>query len=125
MRIRDSRDEPKIPAKIKLSLGQIKSNTLFSDTNGRKRRRCDKNIHKAMIITVNINRRTKHLFVTVQGKKSCKLEFADHLWPPFLDQPHSDIVVFEIITFHIYNILVKKWKHGTGTNNIIKFNKHL
>ena len=51
------------------------------------------------------------------------MEFADHLWLPYLDQPHSDIVVFEIINFHIYNILVKKWKHGIGHNYIITFNE--
>ena len=38
-------------------------------------------------------------------------------------QPQSDIIVFAIITFQIYYILVKKWKHGIGINDIITFNE--
>ena len=53
------------------------------------------------------------------------MEFSDHLWLPFIDQTQSDIVVFPIITFQIYNILVTKWKHGISTNDIIKFNEEL
>ena len=53
------------------------------------------------------------------------MEFVDHLWLPFLDQPQSDIVVFIIITFQIYNILVQSWKHGIGPNYIISFNEEL
>ena len=30
------------------------------------------------------------------------MEFVDHLWQPFLDQPQSEMLVFEIINFHIY-----------------------
>ena len=56
---------------------------------------------------------------------ACKLESADHLWLPFLDQPQSEIVVSVIITFHIYDIIVTKWKHGIGPNNIITFNEEL
>ena len=61
--------------------------------------------------------------VTVQPKNACKLEFADHLWMPFLDQPQFDIIVIEIITFKIYKILVKKWKHEIDPGYIIKFNE--
>ena len=51
------------------------------------------------------------------------MEFADHLWLPFVDQPQSDIVIFSIITFHTYNILVTKCRHGIGPNNIITLNE--
>ena len=44
---------------------------------------------------------------------------------PFIDQPQSDIIVFAKINFHIYNIIVKKWKHGIGPNDIITFNGEL
>ena len=50
------------------------------------------------------------------------MEFVDHVWLPFLDQPQSDIVVFEVITFQIYNILVSKWKNRMGPIDIITFN---
>ena len=63
------------------------------------------------------------MFVTVQPP--CKLEFADHLWLPFLDQPQSDILVSVIITFQIHNILEKNWKHVIGPNDIIPFNEEL
>ena len=53
------------------------------------------------------------------------MEFADYLWLPFLDQPQSEIAVFEIINFRIYNIVVKKCKHGIGPNDIITFNEEL
>ena len=51
------------------------------------------------------------------------MEFSGHLWLPFLDQPQSDIVFFAIIYFQIYHILVSKWKHGIGPNDIITFNE--
>ena len=50
-------------------------------------------------------------------------ELADQLWLPFLDQPHSDIVVSVIINFQMYKIVVTKWKHGIGPNDIITLNK--
>ena len=62
--------------------------------NGRKRRIYDNIIHKDMRIPVDIYQRTKKVFVTVQPKNTCKLEFVDHLWLPFLDKPQSGIVVF-------------------------------
>ena len=55
-------------------------------------------------------------------KDACKLKFADNLWLPFLDQPHSDAIVFEIIIFQIIKNLVTKQKHGIGPNNIITLN---
>ena len=56
-------------------------------------------------------------------KNACKLDFPDHLWLSFIDQPQPDIVVFAIITFHIYTILVTKCKHGIGPNDTNTFNE--
>ena len=56
-------------------------------------------------------------------KNARKLEFSDHLWPPFIDRQQSDVVVFEIITFKMYKILVTQWKHGISPNDIITFNE--
>ena len=53
------------------------------------------------------------------------MDFEDHLWLPFLDQPQSDIVAFAIITFQVHNILLTEWKHIMGPNNIITFNEEL
>ena len=78
-----------------------------------------------MIIPVDIHQTNKKFYFTVQPKNACQLKFEDHLWLPFLDQPQSDIVFFAMITFHIYNILVTKWKHVIGPNNIITFNEKL
>ena len=52
--IRGSGDEPHFPAERKLLSCQIQINTLFNNNYERKRRRCDKNIHKAILIPVNI-----------------------------------------------------------------------
>ena len=69
MSIRDSRYKPHFPAIIKLLSGTIKEmNTLFNNIKERKIRRRDKNIHKAMQITVDIYQRTEKFFVTVQPK---------------------------------------------------------
>ena len=76
-----------------------------------------------MRIPVDIHERNKKFTVTVQPKNACKLEFLDHFWLPFLDQPQYDILVFAITTFQIYNILVSKWKHGVGPIDIITFNE--
>ena len=59
------------------------------------------------------------------NQKLCRLEFADHLRLPFLDQPQYDILVFAMITFQIYHILVSKWKHGIFHIDIITFNEWL
>ena len=76
-----------------------------------------------MIITVNIHQTNKKFFVTEKPKNACKLGFADHLQLPFIDQPQSDIVVFEIIIYHIYNILVQKREHGIGPKVILPLNE--
>ena len=78
-----------------------------------------------MKITFNIYQINKKFFVIVRPTNACKLQFVDHLWLPFLYQPQSDIVVYEMITFHIYKILVTKWKHGIVPNDVIKFNEEL
>ena len=64
-----------------------------------KRRRRDIKIYKAMKITFDIHEINKEFTTAVQLKNACKLEFVDHLWPTFLDQPQSNIIVFAIITF--------------------------
>ena len=78
-----------------------------------------------MWIPVDIYQITKWFFVTVKPKNACKLEFSDHLWLPFLDQTQSDIVESEINNFYTYNILVTKWKHVIGPNDIITRNEEL
>ena len=61
----------------------------------------------------------------ISTKNACKLKFVGHLWLTFLDQPQYEIVVFEKITFNIYNILVSIWKHGIGPIDIFTFNEEL
>ena len=58
-------------------------------------------------------------------KMHVNCNFRDHLWLPFLYQPQSDIIYFPINIIYIYNILVKKCKHGIGPNDIITFNEEL
>ena len=55
------------------------------------------NKYKAMIILYGMLLTNKQIFVTVNPKNTCKFEFADHLWLPFIDQTQSDVVVFAII----------------------------
>ena len=45
-----------------------------------------------MRIPVDIHEINKKFTFTVQPKNACKLEFVDHLWLHFLDQPKSDIL---------------------------------
>ena len=78
-----------------------------------------------MKITVDIHTTNKIFSFTVQPKHLFKLESADHLWIPFLDQPQSYIAVFEMINFRVHNILVTKWTYGIGPDNIIAFNEEL
>ena len=81
--------------------------------------------HKAIKIPDGSFQTNKKLFDMVNPKSACKLEFADHLWIPFLDQPQSDVVDFAILYFHIHIMLVTEWKHGIGPNYIITFNEEL
>ena len=72
-----------------------------------------------MRTNVDIHKTKENFSVTVKQKNACKLEFSDHLWLPFLDQPQSEIAVSVTMNFKIYNILAAKKKHGIGPNNII------
>ena len=65
------------------------------------------------------------VYCYISTKNACRLEFVDHLWLPFLDQTQSDIVVFGIINFQIYNIIASKRKHGIGHIYMITFNEEL
>ena len=96
---------------------------LFKNNYKVKRRACEINIHKAMQFFVGIYQTNKKIFVIVQPKNTCKLELVDHLWLPFIDQRQYDIVVFAINIFLIYKIIVSKWKHGIGPDDIITFDK--
>ena len=49
----------------------------------------------------------------------------DNLWLPFIDIPQSDIIVFAINTYQIYNILVNKWKYRIFSNDIFSLNEKL
>ena len=53
------------------------------------------------------------------------MEFDDHLWLQFIDQPQLDVVFFEIIYFCIYKHIVIEWKHKICPNDIIIFNENL
>ena len=75
-----------------------------------------------MQIPVGIYQTNDEIFVIVQPKNACILEFADHLWLPFIDQHQSDIAVFARNTVQIYNNIVTKWKHGIVPNDILTFN---
>ena len=55
-----------------------------------------------MIIPDDICQTIKELFVIIIPTPPCKSEFADHLWLPFLDQQQRDVLVFAIISLHIY-----------------------
>ena len=99
-------------------------NTFLNTNDERNIGICNRIIHKVMIILFDIHQ--KNINYLLQLKKiACKLEFSDHLWLPFIDQPQSDIVVFAMITFQIYNILVTKWKQGISPNDMITLNEEV
>ena len=83
------------------------------------------NIHMAIRTPDGIFQTNKTFIVTIHPKNACKVKFDEHLWLPFLDQPQSDVFFFAIINFQLYIIMVTKWKHGIGTNDIIIFNGEL
>ena len=74
---------------------------MFKRNNATKRRKLNMNEYKAMRIPDRICKNNKKLFVTVNTQNACKLGFSDRSWLPSLNQPQSDVVVFEIISFHI------------------------
>ena len=51
------------------------------------------------------------------------MDFTGHFWSPFLDQPQSYVVVFEMISFEIYKTLVTEYKHVMYINYLITFNE--
>ena len=124
LRIKDLTMKHIFPIKSSISI-QIQMNMLFQTKDERKIRISDSNIHKAMGIPVDIHETNENLTVIVQQQNACKLEFADHLWLPFIEQPQFDIIVFAIINFKIYHILVSKCKHGINHIYIITFNDEL
>ena len=63
------------------------------------------NEHKVMRILYSICQTNIKLLVTVNPRNAYKLEFYYHLCIPFTYQPQTYVVVFSIITFHIYIIL--------------------
>ena len=69
LKIRYSIYEPYFPAKIKVLSIQIQMNTLFHNNDERKRRVCDRNIHKAMKIPVKICQTNKKVFCYSSTKK--------------------------------------------------------
>ena len=67
-------------------------NKLFKKNDEIKRRVFDRNINKDMQITFNIYQKNKKVICYSSTKNACVLEFAYHLWLPFLDQRQSDTV---------------------------------
>ena len=61
-----------------------------------------------MWIPAGIHHRTKHFYFKIKTKNARRLDCAYHFWLLFLDQP--DTFVFEILFFHIYNIIITKYK---------------
>ena len=58
------------------------------------------NKHKSMIITDRIFQNNQKLFETVNSQNACKMNFTDHLWLLFLDEPQAYVVVFSVACFH-------------------------
>ena len=81
------------------------------------------NKHKAMRIPDRIYQNNKNLFVAINPRNACKMEFSGHLWLPFPDQLQSDVVVFAIIYFGVYKNLLTAWKHGTSSTDLITLNE--
>ena len=75
-----------------------------------------------MKFSVDIHQTNKNYVLQFNQKSAYKLEFVDHLWRPFIDEPQSDIVVFAIIILQVHNTLVTKQKHIIVPNDLITFN---
>ena len=60
LRIKDFNDKPYFSKKIELISSRIQMNTLFKNNDEIKRSGCDKSIHKAMRITVDIHQTNKN-----------------------------------------------------------------
>ena len=68
MRIKDFNDEPHFPERIKLISNEIIMNMMFKTNDERKRRRCDKIIHKATIIPAGIHQNNKKIMLQFNQK---------------------------------------------------------
>ena len=97
--------------------------TTFKINDGRKITKLNMNKQKSMRIPDHICKNNKHLFVTVNTRSACKLEFSDHLQLPFIDQSQLDAVIFAMVSSQLYKLLVTEWKHVIGPNEIITFNE--
>ena len=73
MRIKGFNDEPHFTPKNKLMSSQIQTNALFKTDNERKKRRCDKIKHKAMIITAIIHQTNKNSVLYSNQKMHVKI----------------------------------------------------
>ena len=78
-----------------------------------------------MRISDHISQTNEKVYVAVNPKNACKFEFSNHSWVPFIDQIHSDVIFFAIISFQIHINLVTEWKHRICPNDIITFNQKL
>ena len=105
--MRDCKYEAYFLVKRELISCKIKTKTMFKKNKGTKKGEYDMNINKALKIIDWILKTNNKLFVAFNPKNVCKLEFAYHLWLPFLDQNQPYILVFVIINLQIYNIPVK------------------
>ena len=83
-------------------------NTLFRNNFEMKGRRCDKNIHKSMLIPVYVCQTNKKFFVIIQPKIHVNWNF--HIFYGY---------------HFLYNIIATKWKHIIGPNYINTFNEGL
>ena len=72
--------------------------------------------HKAMIIPDHICKNDKNMFMTVNHRNECKMEFSDNLWLQFIDKPQPNVVIFSIIYSDLYKNIVTKWDHGISTH---------
>ena len=75
---------------------------MFKKKHGRKISNLNMNTHKSVIIPDRICQNSKSFSLTFYPRNTCKMDFSKHLWLPFLGQPQSDVVVFEIIYSDIY-----------------------
>ena len=72
--------------------------TMLRKQIGRKISKLNMNKCKAVSIPERIFQNNNKLFVTINPRNACKLEFSDHLWLPILEQPNPDIVIFAIFS---------------------------
>ena len=75
--------------------------TMINKNNGTQK--CNMNKHKAMRISDGIFQNNNKLFLAINPKQTLKMELADNLWIPFLDQPHPNVVVLSILYLYKYN----------------------